>query len=362
MIKRDKKLEKKDSHIFNYLVTNKSFIDWVREPNDARQYFWKKWIEEHPDNSNEILKAKKFIQSLKFEEKELSSSELDAVFGKIVKSNKTRSRSFLEKVVSIRFLYGNPLKIASAISLLILSSFLLYFYIYSDSKKELLTQAGSIEWMEVITGRGERTKVVLPDGSVVNLNYESSLRYPSEFTDFSRSVELSGEAFFDVVHNKEKPFKVNTGDFETTVLGTTFNVNSYLENPEIKVSLMTGKVKVLQLDEQLMKKDSLFLNPGQEMSFVKSSSKMLKGSFNVDGTIAWKDGVLVFKDVNFNEFIDRLEKWYNVNFQVFGSYPTDWTFNGRYEEEELENILIGVKFVYDLDYSIQGNNITLKFK
>jgi len=362
MIKRDKKLEKKDSHIFNYLVTNKSFIDWVREPNDARQYFWKKWIEEHPENSNEILKAKKFIQSLKFEEKELSSSELDAVFGRIVKSNKTRSLSFLEKVVSIRFLHGNSLKIASAISLLILSSFLLYFYIYSDSKKELLTQAGSIEWMEVITGRGEQTKVVLPDGSVVNLNYESSLRYPSEFTDFSRSVELSGEAFFDVVHNKERPFKVSAGGFETRVLGTTFNVNSYVENPEIKISLVSGKIKVLQLDEKLMKMDSILLIPGEQMSFVKSSNEIFKGSFNVDGTIAWKDGVIVFNEVNFYQFIEKLEKWYDVNFQVFGPYPANWTFNGRYENEELEDILIGVQFVYDLDYSIQGNNIILKFK
>lgn len=351
-----------ESNIFNYLITNKSFIDWVNEPTEARQYFWKKWIDEHSENLDEIIRAKKFVQSLKFKDKELSTVDLDEVFGKIIKSQKSNSysKSSGEKVKN--FLSGNPVRIAASISIFILSSFLLFWFGFGNREVTNVSENHQSEWIKVVTARGERKKIILPDSSVVNLNYESSLKYPSKFSNTERVIEFSGEAFFDVTHDKERPFKVITEGLETTVLGTSFNINSYLQESDIKVSLVTGMVKIARLDSSHSEDNHISLIPREEMAFEKSTQRMVKNTFDVENTIAWKDGILIFKDVGFEEFIDRLEKWYDVNFQIFGPYPKDWGINGRYEKENLENILIGVKFVYDIDYSIQGNNVTLKFK
>jgi len=355
-------LTPKESNIFNYLISNKSFIDWVNEPTEARQYFWKKWIDEHSENFDEIIRAKKFVQSLKFREKELSPDELDEVFGKIIKNQKSGSyaQSSREKFNSI--LFGNPLRIAASISILIISSLVLFWAGFSNSNVGQVSENHHAEWIEVVTARGERKEIILPDSSIVNLNYESTIRYPAKFSDTKRIVEFSGEAFFEVTHDKERPFKVITEELETTVLGTSFNINSYLQESDIKVSLVSGMVEIARLDSGQNEVSHLILNPREEMAYERSTESMVKNAFNVESTIAWKNGVLVFKDVGFEEFIDKLEKWYDVNFQVFGPYPKDWGINGRYENENLENILVGVKFVYDLEYSIQGKNVTLKFK
>lgn len=355
-------MKQKESNIFNYLISNKSFIDWVKDPTETRQYFWKKWIDEHPENVDEIIRAKKFVQSLKFKEKELSAGELDEVFGKIIKNQKSSSYSESNREKVGYFLFGNPVRIAASVSIFILSSFLLLWIGFTNPEAVQLSENQPIQWVEVVTARGERKEIILPDSSVVNLNYESSLRYPSQFSEAERVIEFTGEAFFDVTHDKERPFKVITQGIETKVLGTTFNINSYMQESDIKISLVTGRVEVTKLAPAQQEVNQLNLAPGEEMSFEKSTEKMIINQFDVAPTIAWKDGVLIFKNVGFEEFIDRLEKWYNVNFQVFGPYPKDWGINGRYEKEELENILIGVKFVYDIDYSIQGNNVTLKFK
>lgn len=362
-ISKRAKLKSKESNIFNYLISNKSFIDWVRDPTDNRQYFWKKWIEEHPDNLDEIIRAKKFVQSLKFKDQDLSSRELDDLFGNIIRNQRSKSFSVSAREKAESLISDHFLKIAASVSMLLLCSFVIYWFVDSiihDQGEETL--GNQIEWVEVVTARGERKEVVLPDSSVVNLNYESSLRYPSQFDGTERVIELSGEGFFEVTHDKTRPFKVKTESLETQVLGTSFNINSFLQEEEIKVSLVSGIVEVSRLDLTVEEPVYHQLIPGEEMVFEKSSKKLIKEVFDVENTIAWKDGILVFKDVGFQEFIDRLEKWYDVNFQIFGPYPKQWSFNGRYENEEIENILVGVKFVYDLDYSIQGKNVTLKFK
>src|SRR5690606_7283691 len=102
----------------------------------------------------------------------------------------------------------------------------------------------TVEWEIVSNARGEKSKVILPDGTVIDLNYESILKYPKKFNDTIRQVELTGEAFFDVYHIDNYPFIVKTGVLETQVYGTSFNINSFDENQKLEVSLVTGKVKV----------------------------------------------------------------------------------------------------------------------
>jgi transmembrane sensor len=347
-------VERRDPTTFDYLITNKGFVDWVREPNEVRDYFWKRWIEEHPEEASELIRAREFIENLKFNEEKLSGDELDDLLGKIIRKERARTKGKSKRWQARRIEIGWPARVAAVLLMFLAFSGIYYWNSLDRPRAEI---AEEVQWYEAITLKGEKQKVKLPDGTLVNLNYESRLKYPAKFTGGIRKVELSGEAFFDVVQMKERPFIVSTADLVTEVFGTTFNVNSFDNNSRVKVSLVSGKVKVKENGND----NSVTLNPGEEIDYDRSSKEMVKHPFDLEKTLAWKNGVLLFEDVSFKEFIQCLEKWYGVNFQVYGAPPKNWSFNGRYENEELENILIGVQFVYKLDYKIQGNNVTIKF-
>ena len=200
----------------------------------------------------------------------------------------------------------------------------------------------------------------MPDGTQVNLNYESQLKFPKVFEGEIRKVELIGEAFFEVVKNDTLPFIVQTGDVETEVLGTSFNIRSYGSGQHAEVSLVTGKVKINYLNDPI-NKESTHLSPGEQLSYNRNSGQAIKSTFDLEEVIAWKEGIILFKDAGFEEFIDQLERWYGVDFQIYGTPSKKWKVNGRYENEKLDDILTGLNFVYGLEYKIQGKNVVLKF-
>src|SRR5690606_6969329 len=140
------------------------------------------------------------------------------------------------------------------------------------------------------------------------------------------------------------------------------NINSFDQNHKVEVSLVTGKVKIKKTNEATKKINYVELVPGEQLVYNKVSHELVKNEFDIKNITAWKDGFIIFENVGFKEFIDRLERWYGINFQIYGNPPQNWKFNGSYQNENIENILIGVKFVYNLDYYIKNNNITIKFK
>src|SRR5690606_20421719 len=210
-----------------------------------------------------------------------------------------------------------------------------------------------VEWVVLENPKGRKSKVTLPDGTRVNLNYESQLKFPKIFQGANRTVELIGEAFFEVVPNDTMPFIVQTNGIETEVLGTSFNIRSYKGELETGVSLVTGKVKISEISDGSAKGDR-FLVPGEQLNYNRNSGDMVVNTFDLEGVTAWKEGVILFKDAGFNEFIDQLEGWYGVDFQIYGSPSTEWKVNGRYQNEKLDDILVGLSFVYGLEYKIQG--------
>src|SRR5690606_33837898 len=123
--------------------------------------------------------------------------------------------------------------------------------------------------------------VTLPDGTQVNLNYESQLKFPKVFEGNIRKVELIGEAFFEVVKNDTMPFIVKTGDVETEVLGTSFNIRSYERGQTAEVSLVTGKVKIHYIDGSI-KKESTHLSPGEQLSYNRNSGQTVKSTFDLE--------------------------------------------------------------------------------
>lgn len=159
------------------------------------------------------------------------------------------------------------------------------------------------------TPKGGQYKIILPDGSKVWMNANSTLIYPNIFSEKIRIVELEGEAYFEVAENKERPFVVKTISERVEVLGTNFNVNAYKEEPLSSVALLDGSVKVV-LPGDLEK----IIEPGQQT--INSGGVLSVQEANIEEAVAWKNGEFMFNNENLESVMRKLARWYDIEIQV----------------------------------------------
>lgn len=167
------------------------------------------------------------------------------------------------------------------------------------------------------TNNGQQYQVVLPDGSHVWLNAASSLRYPVTFGKQERLVELSGEGYFEVAHDKNKPFRVKTADQQVEVLGTHFNINAYPDDKLSKTTLLEGSVSVSA--PALKNKGILILGPGQESILVGNT--LIAQPANLEAAVAWRNGDFMFEGENIRSIMKKVSRWYNVEVVFEGEIP-----------------------------------------
>lgn len=171
------------------------------------------------------------------------------------------------------------------------------------------------------TPRGGQYQLTLPDGSRVWLNAASSITYPTAFTGTDRTVKITGEAYFEVVHNDRQPFRVQGGDQLIEDIGTAFNVNAYTDEPATKTTLVAGKVKVSRGSAIRV------LSPGQQAQSKGGDLEMVAHA-DVEQVLAWKNGVFAFRDADLSTVMRQLARWYNINVEYDGPVPTG-TFDGE---------------------------------
>jgi hypothetical protein len=161
-----------------------------------------------------------------------------------------------------------------------------------------------IQYNTIETPMGGQYQVVLPDGSRVWLNAASSLRYPARFAGSERRVELTGEAYFEVVHNSQQPFRVQSAGQLVEDVGTHFNINSYADEPVRETTLLEGAVKVQAGGE------SVSLVPGQQA--VNSGGGIRVERVNTGSVTDWKDGRFYLNRLDFKVAMRKIARWYNV--------------------------------------------------
>nr|WP_246581488.1 FecR family protein [Echinicola shivajiensis] len=245
---------------------------------------------------------------------------------------------------------------AAAILILIsVAGSLYYFLDESDTEPTAVFQA---TYVIRENPSGQKTKLFLPDGSVAYLNSASKIKFLQGFLGNERRVFLSGEAYFEVAKNKNKPFVVESQGLETVALGTAFNVNAYPGQDELSVSLVEGKVAISQLGDD---GNGLILRPGREASLVQSTNEIFERSFDPLTIIGWKDGKLVFSNADFDQVKIKLERWFGVKIEVRGDIPQDWHVSTIYEGQNLKNILTDLQYTKKFAYEIKGDNITIRF-
>ena len=156
--------------------------------------------------------------------------------------------------------------------------------------------------------RGSKiVSITLSDGTKVWLNSESTLRYPAYFSGEERRVQIKGEAYLEVAHNAKQPFIVQKENMEVTVLGTRFNINTYEEEPSLKITLLEGKVSVKH-DGQ-----SALLVPGQQAVITRSGGKIsVADDMDTGDVIAWLNGQFVLDGTRLTSLMSQISRWYNV--------------------------------------------------
>ncbi|MFW2376749.1 MAG: FecR family protein, partial [Cellulophaga baltica] len=225
-------------------------------------------------------------------------------------------------------------------------------YNYSENK-ELL----AVEINEIYVPYGKRMEVVLSDGTRVYLNSGSKLTYPTFFNkDKKRIVELKGEAYFNVAKkDSNNRFVVNTKNFETTVLGTEFNISSYDNDVSNDVVLVEGAVSISSSADG---DAEFFLAPGEQFNYTTNAPGSVV-SVDVQSHIAWLDGVLVFENESFDVIVKKLERFYNVSIE--NNYDTllNEKFTGQFDLESIEDVLTTFKNTMPFKFEINNQKVVI---
>lgn len=173
----------------------------------------------------------------------------------------------------------------------------------------------AVVYNTIATPKGGEYKVTLPDGTKVWLNAETSLRYPTTFTGPERTVELTGEAYFEVAKNAAQPFIVRSGQATVRVLGTHFNMMAYKDEPFTKTTLAEGSVAMSGNGEQMI------LKPGQGGIVSNGSNSVSVAAADVDLDLAWKNGQFYFNKTELSAIMKQLARWYDLDIRYAGQVP-----------------------------------------
>ncbi|MDW8850825.1 DUF4974 domain-containing protein [Flavobacterium sp. MMLR14_040] len=206
---------------------------------------------------------------------------------------------------------------------------------------------------------GKRFKLQLSDGTVVNLNSGTTLKYPEQFgLNGKRNVYLTGEAFFEVAKDKTHPFIVHANKVEVEVLGTKFNVSAYPENPTVNSTLIEGSIQMAEAEN---KSNAVLIVPNQMATWQNNSKKITTKFVDTSIYAAWTKGDIAFKDTPFSTIAKIIERTYDVKIINENSDLARQSFTGsiKISESSVENILELLKRDTPFNYAINENTITI---
>ena len=224
--------------------------------------------------------------------------------------------------------------------------------VYEEHGKGVVTE----EYNKLTTPIGGEYSLVLSDGTKVFLNADSELKYPVEFSDGKRIVDLKGEAYFEVHKDSLRPFVVRMNGSEVTVLGTSFNVNTYGDDGQIYTTLVNGAVRVSSVKNG----QAEVLKPGMQSVMDVQSGQLTVREVDVEPYVAWREGRFVFRAMTLDLIMRQLQRWYD--FEVFYQNPElkDYEFRGVIKRDmDLDKVLSVIKVTTNVDFEVKGKVITI---
>ncbi len=327
-------------------MKEEQLIDFIRgtitDPSELTRII--EWIESAPENRktyNDLLNS----WALSGIRQENSAINVDQQYRKF------KDRNFKTRLIN------EYLKYAAAILIVFSVGALAQYLVFSNYFNK------ETAWQEVIVPTGQSVELSMSDSTRVWLNSGSKFRYPSSFSSNSRVVELNGEAFFDVTSDKKHPFIIKTSNLDIQVTGTTFNVDAYNDNTKTNITLVEGRVEILNKSGNAVAE----LHPNMNAEFSKSTGNLtLKKNVAVDFYTGWMSGTIVFRQESLGEIAKKLEKWYSVEIVFDQEDIKDIVYSGSIlKNKPIDQVLEILTYISGIEYRIdirnnQPNEIHLK--
>jgi|GEM_PF-930219 len=338
--------------IFLELIENEQFISWLIAPNEKSDEFWKNWIQNNPEKAFVLKEIKSMVNSIELRDSyQMNPFEKDEVLHKILnyadykrEQKKPKEASLLKRINRTTWFF--------AAACFLVGSLLTAKFFKVFEQEIVIPQIVKEEWISKSTPKGSKSSFYLPDGTYVKLNSLSSLEFPTSFSDTIRVVKLVGQGFFEVTHNSEAPFIVQTENMDIKVLGTSFDVSSYPGSEVQEVAVVTGKVLV---DELNGSKETIL--PSKKSILNTKTGQLTTSNFSPIYQTGWRDGILAFKEKSLKQVFENLENWYGVEIQIDQAINLRRKYTGTYENQSLENVLIGMSKILEIDFEIKEKEV-----
>jgi transmembrane sensor len=224
--------------------------------------------------------------------------------------------------------------------------------IYNANQSRRRRTPGSMAYNTLTTSPGEHYSLVLPDGTGVWLNAASSITYPVVFNARERKVKVTGEVYFEIVHNAKQPFRIMVKNELVEDIGTHLNINAYDDESTINTTLLEGSIKVSRGSA------SAILNPGQQATIRPNDDSFELKQVDCDKAIAWKSGYFYFERADIQTVMRQLARWYNVQVVYKGKLPKR-TFRGKVYRNINASEALGILSYFGAHFYVEGNTITV---
>jgi len=250
------------------------------------------------------------------------------------------------------------------------------YYLGRNTNRPLSLTGGG--YHEIVVPAGEKSKLILSDGTKVWINAGSTLRLPNQFNYISRDIWLDGEAYFEVTHDKVRPFLVHTSDLDIRALGTKFNVKAYSDEDVIEATLIEGLISLETWNIFNNRVDEVFVQPNHKAIFVKKKNPVISDEIireideplrpkritiskpiQVEQTISWREGKLVFIDETFENIASKLERRFGVSILIENEQIKKVRYTGVLKNISVEQALKAIQFTARFNYSIHDNTIII---
>ncbi|MEX2592862.1 MAG: FecR domain-containing protein [Anditalea sp.] len=349
-------------------VLSFEFRKWVLSPDAETNLVWEGLLSKNPEKLKEIKLAREILINLSSKSFKLSVHDKEELWKKVeLETENTVEEGETRKIIPLNanstikrmeqkqrplFQFSQFYRIVAILVLCFGLSFLAATLLQEPEEE----MESSIIYTEHINRPGVKSKLTLTDGTQVILNSGSSLCYVENFEQDKRELFLEGEAYFDVFKDPKRPFIVHTGTISTTALGTSFNISAP-EDQAINIYLLTGRVLVA---DQSDSRTEIFLERG-EAALADKHGGMTKGKFDEERVTAWTKGIVVFDRTPIMEAIRVLENWYGMKFDIKNKPATNLTVSGKFDNELLQNILIGLSYSARFQFKIQDDKVMMNF-
>ncbi|MGN6440218.1 MAG: FecR family protein [Agriterribacter sp.] len=347
------------------LLADESFINYCLGRNANDTAHWEAFLSTHPHEKENIEELKAIVL---LTSRSVNHREMQAQLERLKQQIDYRETVPVSRIKPNRS--GLLWKVAATVSGILLAGMLTLYY-FSGSGN---TPAPAVA--DYATHKAERKSFFLPDGSKVTLNAESTISLSDQFNKSNRVVELSGEAFFDVVHDASKPFVVKTSTMDVRVLGTAFNVKAYKGDATSETSLIRGsvelslknenrKIKLSPNEKYLLRKPAAETTPHAAIQLATplAASGLLPVRVSKKDTaiveVSWTENKLVFVDEPFEELAKQLSRWYGVNIEITDPSLKNIQYTASFRNEDIEDVLAALQFTKAFTFERKNDNIMI---